>query len=165
MADTLDAVSNAVEGQQVNGRHSSSTIKEPSKKDLVGILLSAEEIESKGTSLVLVSIQDIDDEVVTLSTSPGYWKKVGKLFPPDSIVKVNYESRVAGKTGYKDASGNMVAHTSDGNNLVGITRFSSIAFQRMMDEQSKSSDIAVISSVEVDRVSAVAQYLSAYVKR
>lgn len=160
MSETLNVLQNATSSISSTG-----SIKEPQKRDLIGILLSAEEIESKGTSLILVSIQDIDDEVVTLSTSPGYWKKVGKLFPPDSIVKVSYESRVANKTGYKDANGQMVAHTSDGNNLVGITRFSSISYQRMLDEQSKSSDIAVISSVEADRVNAVATYLSAYVKR
>lgn len=163
MADAIESLKNA-DAETAQQTSVKGSIKEPQKKDLVGILLSAEEIESKGTSLVLVSIQDIDDNVVTLSTSPAYWKKVGKLFPPDSIVKTSYESRVAGITGYKDASG-MVAHSSNGNNLTGITRFSSISFQRMMDEQSKSSDIAVISSVEADRVNAVATYLSAYVKR
>ena len=164
MADAIESLKNA-DAETAQQTSVKGSIKEPQKKDLVGILLSAEEIESKGTSLVLVSIQDIDDNVITLSTSPAYWKKVGKLFPPDSIVKTSYESRVAGKTGYKDASGNMVAHSSDGNNLTGITRFSSISFQRMMDEQSKSSDIAVISAAEVDRVGAIATYLSAYVKR
>ena len=164
MSETLNVLQNAT-SSTISSTGSTGSIKEPQKRDLVGILLSAEEIESKGTSLILVSIQDIDDEVVTLSTSPGYWKKVGKLFPPDSIVKISYEARVAGKTGYKDASGNMIPHTSDGNNLVGITRFSSISYQRMLDDQSKSIDIAVISSVESDRVNAVAQYLSAYVKR
>ena len=45
-------------------------LKLPAKKELVGILLSAETIETKSGEIVLVSIQDTDDEIVTISS----WK-------------------------------------------------------------------------------------------
>ena len=140
-------------------------LKLPSKRDIIGVLLSAEEVKTKTSDIILVSIQDIDDEVITISTSPAYWKKIGKLFPVDSIIKASYEVRMKDITGYTDDKGVMTAHTSDGNNLVGINRFSSLSFQRMLDSKDKDSDIAVISSVEPDRVQAVATYLSAYVRR
>jgi hypothetical protein len=59
----------------------------------------------------------------------------------------------------------LVAHTSDGNNLVGINRFSAMAFQRLLDSKDMESGVAVISSVEPDRVNAVASYLSAFVRK
>ena len=164
----MEAFTNNITEEQLKAQAAQAIagakIKLPSKKEVVGVLLSAEEIESKGSSIVLVSIQDVDDNVITLSTSPGYWKKIGKLFPVDTIVKVSYEARIKGVTGY-ESNGAMVAHTSDGNNLVGVNRFSSLSFQRMLDGKDKDSDIAVISAVEVDRVSAVAQYLAAYVSK
>lgn len=139
-------------------------LKLPAKKELVGILLSAETIETKSGEIVLVSIQDTDDEIVTVSTSPNYWKKVGKLFPVESCIKASYEVRLKDITGYDD-NGTMKAHTSDGSNLVGITRFSSIAYQRMLDKKDIEEGVAIISSVEADRVGAVASYLSAFVRK
>lgn len=141
-------------------------LKAPSKKDIVGILLSAETIETKKGVLVLISVQDVDDEVITLSTSPNYWKKVGKLFPADSVVKVSYEQRIEGTTGYSvEGSETLTAHTSSGNNLIGINRFSSMAFQRLLDQKDMEQGVATISAVEPDRVNAVATYLSAFVRK
>jgi hypothetical protein len=143
-----------------------ATLKAPSKKDIVGILLSAETIESKSGDVVLISVQDIDDEITTLTASPNYWKKVGKLFPADTIVKLSYEQRLKDITGYvPEGATEMVAHTSDGNNLSGINRFSTTAFQRMLDSKDMEQGVAVISSVEPDRVNAVASYLSAFVRK
>lgn len=139
-------------------------LKTPTKEELVGILLSAETIETKVGEIVLVSIQDTDDEIVTVLTSPNYWKKVGKLFPVESCIKASYEVRLKDVTGYDD-NGTMKAHTSDGSNLVGITRFSSIAYQRMLDKKDIEEGVAIISSVEADRVGAVASYLSAFVRK
>ena len=139
-------------------------LKAPAKKDLVGILLSAEEVSTKSGDIVVINIQDVEDEIITMSCSPNYWKKIGKLFPVDSVVKASYEVRIKDITGYeKDAA--MVAHTSDGNSLIGINRFSSLAFQRMLDKQDMTEGVAIISSVEADRVSAVSQYLAAFVRK
>ena len=135
-------------------------LKTPVKKDIIGVLNSAEEV----SDIILLSIQTVEDDIVTISTSPNYWKKLGKLFPIDSIVKASYEVRKKDETGY-EKDGSMVAHTSDGNSLSGINRFSSISFQRMLDEKTKTDDIAIITAVESDRVNAVANYLSSYVKR
>jgi len=143
-----------------------ATLKAPSKKDVIGVLLSAETIESKSGDLVLISVQDIDDEITTLTASPNYWKKIGKLFPVDTIVKLSYEQRIKDVTGYiPEGATEMVAHTSDGNNLSGINRFSTLAFQRMLDNKDMEQGVATLSSVEADRVNAVASYLSAFVRR
>ena len=141
-------------------------LKLASKKDIVGILLSAETIETRSGDLVLISVQNIDDEIVTVTSSTNYWKKVGKLFPSDTIVKISYEQRVKDVTGYvTEGSEELTAHTSDGNNLSGINRFSTLAYQRLLDAKDMESGVAVISSVEPDRVNAVASYLSAFVRK
>ena len=143
-------------------------LKTPAKKELVGILLSAEVVETKAGDIIIVSIQDTNDEIITVSTSPNYWKKVGKLFPVESCVKASYEVRIKGTTGYAKDSAKpteLTAHESDGSNLVGITRFSSIAYQRMLDKKDIEEGVAIISSVEADRVGAVASYLSAFVRK
>jgi len=57
------------------------------------------------------------------------------------------------------------AHTFDGANLTGITRFSAMEFQRMLDKRDQTEGVAIISSVEIDRVSAVATYLAAFVRK
>ena len=141
-------------------------LKLASKKDIVGILLSAETIETKSGDLVLISVQNIDDDIVTVTSSTNYWKKVGKLFPADTIVKISYEQRVKDVTGYAtESSEELTAHTADGNNLSGINRFSTLAYQRLLDAKDMESGVAVISSVEPDRVNAVASYLSAFVRK
>ena len=140
-------------------------MKLPLKKEVIGILLSAEEVEFAGGSVILLSIQDSEDDILTVSTSPGYWKKVGKLFSVDTCVKVSYEQRIKDVTGYVDAQGEEHFHTSDGQNLVGITRFSSSSFQRMLDQKDIESGVGILSAVEADRVSAVATYLSAFVRK
>ena len=142
------------------------SLKLASKKEIVGILLSAETIETKSGDLVLISVQNIDDDIVTVTSSANYWKKVGKLFPADTIVKISYEQRVKDVTGYAtEGSEELIAHTSDGNNLSGINRFSTLAYQRLLDAKDMETGVAVISSVEPDRVTAVASYLSAFVRK
>jgi hypothetical protein len=138
--------------------------KTPLTKELVGILLSAELVESKGREVVLLSIQDSEDEVTVMSTSPGYWKKVGKLFPIDACVKTSYEVRIADVTGYMDG-GIAKKHIASGNNLTAISRFSSLSFQRMLDKMDMEEGVNILSSVEADRVGAVATYLSAFVRK
>jgi hypothetical protein len=141
-------------------------LKLASKSEIIGILLSVDTIESAKGALVLISVQDIDDEIKTVTASPNYWKKVGKLFPTDTICKLSYETRKKDITGYAvEGSEELTAHTSDGDNLVGINRFSTMAFQRMLDAKDMESGVAVISSVEADRVDAVATYLSAFVRK
>lgn len=134
----------------------------PKAESFTGELLSAESI-SEG--VVLLTLQGLDDETLTVSTSVGYWKKLGKLFPEGSIVKCSFEKRVGGKTTYTDSQGNTALHKSDGNNLLGINRFSTSAWERNLQEKQKEGDLAVISAVEADRVAAVAQYLSSYVRK
>ena len=138
--------------------------KTPLTKELIGTLLSAELVESKGREVILLSIQDSEDEVTVMSTSPGYWKKVGKLFPVDSCVKTSYEVRIADVTGYMEGE---VAkkHIASGNNLASISRFSALSFQRMLDKMDMAEGVGILSSVEADRVGAVASYLSAFVRK
>lgn len=141
-------------------------LKTPAQKSVIGIMLSAETIDSSAGELVLISIQDIDDEIVTMSCSPAYWRKVGKLFQPDSVVKVSYEVRIGGITGYTpEGAEEMIPHKSDGQNLVSINRFSQISYQRMLDSKDMEVGVATISAVEPDRVNAVATYLSAFVRK
>jgi hypothetical protein len=140
------------------------SFKTPLTKELIGILLSAELVESKGREVILLSIQDSEDEVTIMSTSPGYWKKVGKLFPVDSCVKTSYEVRIADTTGYMDGE---VAkkHIASGNNLTAISRFSQLSYQRMLDKLDMAEGVAVLSSVEDGKVNAVATYLAAFVRK
>jgi hypothetical protein len=162
MSDAIDTLKNPTE-QDLKAKE--AKLRLPSKKEVIGELLSCEIVETKSSTIILLSIQNKDDEVVTVSTSPEYWKKVGKSFIEGVIVKANYEARLAGATGYEDKDGKMIAHTSDGSNLIGISRFSATAYQRMLDSLNKETDIAKLEAVEVERVSAVSAYLSAYVKR
>ena len=141
----------------------STTIKLPTEIDVVGELLSAEELKEQG--ITLLSVQNADDEVVTISTSSAYWKKVGRPFVEGSIVKFSYENRIAGKTGYKSPSGEIVAHTADGMSLVRATKFSQLAYMKMLDSRTKETDIATLEAVEVERVGAIASYLGSYVRR
>jgi hypothetical protein len=143
---------------------SPANFKTPLSRELIGILLSAELVESKGREVILLSIQDSEDNVTIMSTSPGYWKKVGKLFPVDSCVKTSYEVRIAEVTGYMEA-GVAKKHIASGNNLASISRFSSLSFQRMLDKMDMEEGVNILSSVEADRVGAVATYLSAFVRK
>lgn len=135
-----------------------ASLKACAKKEVVGILLSSETITSKSGDIVVISIQDADDEISTMSCSPNYWKKIGKLFPVDSTVKASYEVRIKDKTFY-EANGTRVAHTSDGNSLVGINRFSSAAFERMMLKNTVSEAVAQLQAVELERVDAISNFL------
>lgn len=134
----------------------------PKTETFIGELLSAEPITE---GVVLLTLQGLEDDTLSVSTSSNYWKKLGKLFPEGSIVKCSYEKRVGNKTTYTDSQGNVNFHKSDGNNLVGINRFSQSAWERNLQEKQKEGDLAVISAVEADRVAAVAQYLSSYIRK
>lgn len=134
----------------------------PKSETFVGELLSAEAITE---GVVLLTLQGLEDETLTVSTSVGYWKKLGKLFPEGSIVKCSFEKRIGGKTTYTDSQGVVALHKSDGNNLLGINRYSTSAWERSLQNLTKDADLAVISAVEADRVSAVATYLAAYVRK
>jgi hypothetical protein len=145
-----------------------SKLKLPAKKEVVGVLLSAEVVELTTGDIILVSVQDIDDEIITVSTSPNYWKKVGKSFIPDSIVKISYEVRIKGVTGYaKDSTkpNELTEHGGSGNNLIGINRYSSMNFQRLVDSKDKESNFDLLNAVEPERVQAYATLLAAYVRR
>ena len=144
---------------------SSVKLRLPATKEVIGELLSAETIESKSGDLVLISIQSADDEVITISAGTAYWKKIGRPFVEGSIVKFSYEQRLKAITAYKNDAGELVGHTADGNNLSGATKFSGMAYQRMLDSVSKETDIATLESVEVERVGAIANYLGAYVSK
>jgi hypothetical protein len=56
-------------------------------------------------------------------------------------------------------------HIASGNNLTAISRFSSLSFQRMLDKMDMEEGVNILSSVEADRVGAVATYLSAFVRK
>lgn len=143
--------------------NSKTTLKTPITKEIVGTLVSIDTLDS---GIVLLNVQNVEDEIQTIATSEAYWRKVGKLYQADAIVKASYEVRIEGVTGYTpEGSEEPVAHKSSGNNLSSISRFSSLSFQRMLDSQSKEADISVINAVEPERVNAVAQYLSSYVRK
>jgi len=144
--------------------NSQATLKTPITKEIVGTLVSIDTLDS---GIVLLNVQNVEDEIVTIGTSEAYWRKVGKLYQADAIVKASYEVRIRHVTGYKpdEDSEEVIAHEHSGNNLNRISRFSPLSFQRMLDTQSKEADISVINAVEPERVNAVAQYLSSYVRK
>lgn len=166
MAGTAGDIKDATNEVAGAGDNNPSTKKDkivlPAKEEFVGELLSVSELEDQ--KIMLLSVQGANDDIITLSTSTNYWKKIGKLFPEGSIVKASYEQRIANKTGYDD-NGTLVAHTANGNSLVGINRFSVSAWQRQLDTVTKDADLGTLSAVEIERVSAVATYLSAYVRK
>lgn len=141
-------------------------MKSPARKELIGILTSVDELDN---GMVLITVQDINDDMHTVGTSSAYWKKVGKFFTIDNTVKITWEIRIKDTTEYEstDAAGNKIIskHTSDGTNLVGINRFSSVAYQRMYDAKDMESGVAIIAAQEPDRVQAVATYLAAFVRK
>jgi hypothetical protein len=141
-----------------------TTPKTPTERSVVGVITAIDHIQSDKGDVVLISIQDAEDNITTIGCGTAYWAKVGKLFALDTIAQATYEVRVAGVTGYvPKGKTEMVAHTSDSTNLTKINRFSAMSFQRKLNEMTKDADIAVIGSVEPERVNAVASYLAAYV--
>ena len=146
-------------------RKNAGKIKLPAVKEIIGELLSVSEVELPTGDIFLLSFQGADNSVTTVSSSPAYWNKVGKIFAEGNICKVGFEARIKGQTGYKDANNVMVPHTGTGNNLSGITKFSATAFSRMLDSLTKDADITTLSTVEVERVGAIAVYLGAYASK
>jgi len=141
----------------------SEKLKKPTVTNIVGILTCISEIVEE--NLTLLTIQDAEDNVVTIGTSTAYWKKAGKHFSEDRCVKATYEHRIAGVTGYiPKGETEMLAHEGNGLQLTNITAYSKDSFERTVKNLSKDADIQTITSVETDRASSVAAYLAAYVK-
>ena len=134
-------------------------LKLPQIREVTGILVSAEVVELQAGDFVLITVQDVANELITVSSSPAYWSRVGRTFQEDMCVQIKYEQRLAGKTGYEDATGAMVAHTGDGNNLAGIKRFAKSAFDRMVLNGDSDDLIAKVMDVQIESQTAVATLL------
>ena len=130
----------------------------PKNSTVTGELLSIAELESAGVTLVY--IQDVDDDVVVVSTSTAYWKKVGKFFNPGSILKMEYEKRIAGETTYQDKAGAEVKHTSSGLNLTSVTPYSVSAWNKAKAAEKQASDMVQITAQDPSLVNAVSSYLA-----
>ena len=131
----------------------------PKVRKIKGEIVQVSPLEN--VEVTLITVQDADNDLHTFSTSNKYWKSVGRFFTVGSIVAVEVEERIAGKTEYKDASGNVATHTSDGLNLSKISAYSSSAWLREQFQASRQSDMEVLTSVEESRVAAFASYLAA----
>lgn len=131
----------------------------PKVRKLKGEIVQVSPLDN--VEVTLVTVQDADNDLHIFSTSNKYWKSVGRFFTVGSIVAAECEERKAGVTEYKDASGTVKQHTSDGLNLSKISAYSSSAWLREQFQASRQTDLEVINAVEESRVGAVAQYLAA----
>ena len=143
-------------------------LKLPKVKSLVGILTDVQVLDDN--NVVLITVQDSEDGLHTIASGINYWHKVGKGFTEDSCVKIQFEERKAGETGYKeDGSEEFVAHTKDGNNMTGIYKYSAMAFQRQLDNNDLDVKIEKgmtrIEGVEADKATAVATFLSGMLQK
>ncbi|GAB3975903.1 hypothetical protein GCM10028806_34500 [Spirosoma terrae] len=138
-------------------------LKLPETKTIQGYLLNAEIIDAKNnTEIVLLTVQDAHNKVHTISSSPGYWTRVGKAFKEDDVVEVSYEKRIAHVTGYHkggDENTPLTAHESDGSNLASIKRFSKSAFERMLLAQDEDRLVGRVEATEDSKALAVATLL------
>jgi hypothetical protein len=133
----------------------STTIVAPKVRKIVGEIVSVSQLDDK--DIVLVSIQNEDNEVVTVSTSVAYWKKVGKFFQAGSIIITDVEIRVKDTTEY-EKDGAVHKHTSDGMNIVRVTAFSPTAWKTMMMKKQISEMETGLNNIEIERVGALAVF-------
>lgn len=130
----------------------------PKTLKITGELLAVSELD--GQEITLLSIQDKDDEVHTVSTSTKYWKKVGRAYNPGAILQVQYEQRIAGKTTYKTEDGEVVLHKNSGNSVVGVTPYSAFAWKKEQSLRQRADDLQYLDSQEPEKALAVATYLN-----
>ena len=138
----------------------------PAIKEIVGELLNAEKVTLATAELYLLTIQDAENEVHTVASSVGYWEKVGRAFTAGAIIKATTEKRIANVTGYEDEMGQFQLHTSTGNNLNQISRYSTRAFEaslaakaRQDNEKYRDADATKIMDSDASHAGALASYL------
>ena len=140
----------------------------PKEVQIVGELLNVDKVELESGDLFLLTLQDVEDKTHIVATSVGFWEKVGRGFAAGAIVKCDVEKRIKDVTSYEDDMGVMKKHTSDGNNLSRISRYSTRAFEaalalklRQSNESFRDADAAKIMDAEATHAGALATYLGA----
>ena len=131
----------------------------PKTKKITGELLAVSELD--GQEITLLSIQDANEEVITVSTSSKYWKKAGKPYSCGSILQVQYEERIAGKTTYTDDAGTVILHKSGGNSLTSVNPYSTFAWNKAITDQKRSDDLAILMQQDPSTMNAIGAYLAA----
>lgn len=135
----------------------------PKHQEVIGEVVSIDDLELQdGSMLILLTIQSSEDELFTISTSPNYWRKVGKFLGVDSIVHATFEVRIAEVTGYKHDSGQWVFHNGTGNNLTKIKRYSTSSWSRMLAKADIQDLKGEITSVDAEYAMAVGTMLQGY---
>ena len=128
----------------------------PKIKKITGEMVNISQLDS--VEVTLITLQDADNDLHTVSTSNKYWKAVGRFFQIGSIVAVEAEERVKDVTEYTDANGNVKKHTSDGLNLTKISAYSSNAWGRSLKQQTIREMEQALLSVELERAPAFAAF-------
>ena len=133
-------------------------LKTPIQKDIIGVLTGIDTLETAtGSTLVLLSIQDSEDNVHTVTSSENYWKKVGRSYQLDKPVKMTVEVRIKDVTGY-DSNGTMKAHGSSGMNLDRIAPMSQASWDRVFRNMERQEESTMIQSADPAVALALATY-------
>lgn len=131
----------------------------PKVRKIVGEIVSISPLDS--TEITLVSIQDSDNNLHTVSTSNKYWKAVGRFFQVGSIVAIEAEVRVKDTTEYTDAAGATQKHTSDGMNIAKVTAYSQSAWKSALTKKTIAEMETALNTVDVERANAFATFYGA----
>ena len=130
----------------------------PKVKKITGELLAVSELD--GQEITLLSIQTMDEEVITISTSSKYWRKAGKPYSCGSILQVQYEERIGNKTTYDD-NGEVKLHKNSGNALSAVNPYSTFAWNKALTEQKRNEDLAILMQQDPATMGAIGSYLAA----
>lgn len=128
----------------------------PKVRKFTGEIVSISPLDN--VDVTLITLQDADNDLFTVSTSNKYWKAVGKFFQPGSIVAVEAEERIKDTTEYTDAAGEIKKHTSDGLNLTKISAYSASAWARSLKQQTIREMEQALNSVDLERANAFATF-------
>ena len=136
-------------------------IKLPSTTDIVGEIVSFSPRKDDRDRIMfyMLDIQDIHNKTVSIPVNPSYYEKIKESHQEGDVSKVSVEHREAGKTGYLDPNGVMIAHTKDGDSLANIVRYSKLAFLRDMRSLEKDKDLEKVLDADKEAMMAVATFL------
>lgn len=129
-----------------------SAMTAPKIKKFTGEIVSISPLDN--VDVTLVTLQDADNDLFTVSTSNKYWKAVGRFFQPGSIVAIEAEERIKDTTEYAGADGEVKKHTSDGLNLTKITAYSASAWARSLKQQTIKEMEQALNAVDLERANA-----------
>lgn len=140
-------------------------VHEPATKTAVVRIIAIEPMEVNGKSFnALTAITATGDEFsATLSNNMLEWNK-SKL-TVDGVAKIEYEVRIAEKTGYLNEAGELKFHTSSGNDVRKVAASSVTMFDReaakFVAEQDEEAFLSKLDSHGIEGMNAVANYRSA----